>query len=319
MRFPKINKYITTFKEYARKAGYTQGNNKTIQLFLKGLSWDMLVDVMRPPIPATYDTIKQKAIESTRSQQTLKDILTQTRQSLRTFRGGAFRNFQNQPHWPFFSQGNNQGQGQHQGPPTCLFNSSNAPRWMANQPVAMDLNWARVPNWQGNRGGGPTRGCAVQTFPPWGGNQRPGNPCPMNNTCFNCGKQGHFARNCLQCNTRANLIDFNDDFDRAYIEESTLEETAPNRVAQLKSELNAMSLEDKEALAKEMGVDEDFPTAWSDWHWLGKVAIKMCIYQPGNLWLFDSTYTRSQKGPKLLHSSTREQRKISWTYHMLNG
>ena len=38
MQFPKINKYITTFQEYTRKAGYTQGNNETIQLFLKGLS-----------------------------------------------------------------------------------------------------------------------------------------------------------------------------------------------------------------------------------------------------------------------------------------
>ena len=67
--------------------------------------------------------------------------------------------------------------------------------------------------------------------------------------------------NCPQCNTRANLIDFNDNFDRAYIEESIPEETSPNHVARIKSELNAMSLEDKEALAKEMGVDEDFPTA----------------------------------------------------------
>ena len=83
----------------------------------------------------------------------------------------------------------------------------------------------------------------------------------MNNTCFNCGQQGHFTCNCLQRNTRANLIDFNDDFDRAYIEENIPEETGPSQVAQLKSKHNTMSLEDKEALAKEIGVDEDFPTA----------------------------------------------------------
>ena len=67
--------------------------------------------------------------------------------------------------------------------------------------------------------------------------------------------------NCPQHNTRANLIDFNNDFDRAYIEESIPEETGSNHIARIKSELNTMSLEDKEALAKEMGVDEDFPTA----------------------------------------------------------
>ena len=35
MQFPFIDKYITSFEKYAHKAGYTQGNNKTIQLFLK--------------------------------------------------------------------------------------------------------------------------------------------------------------------------------------------------------------------------------------------------------------------------------------------
>jgi hypothetical protein len=34
-----------------------------------------------------------------------------------------------------------------------------------------------------------------------------------------------------------------------------------NQVATIKAQLDAMSLEDKERLAQEMGVAEDFPTA----------------------------------------------------------
>ena len=105
------------------------------------------------------------------------------------------------------------------------------------------------------------RGQAAQTFLQRSGSQQPSNLWPTNNTCFNCRQQGHFTHNCPRHNTRANLIDFNDDFDGAYIKETAPEETGPSCVAWLKSELNAMSLEDKEALAKEMGVDEDFPTA----------------------------------------------------------
>src|SRR5579863_961113 len=75
MKFPFIDEYITTFKECAREVGYPQGNNETMQLFLKGLSKGVLQDIMRPPMPITYNDMKQKAIESTRLQQTLNNLL----------------------------------------------------------------------------------------------------------------------------------------------------------------------------------------------------------------------------------------------------
>jgi hypothetical protein len=35
-RFPDVNQYIADFKDLANLSGYTIGNDKTINLFLKG-------------------------------------------------------------------------------------------------------------------------------------------------------------------------------------------------------------------------------------------------------------------------------------------
>src|SRR5205807_3194443 len=75
MAFPKIDEYMTKFKELARKANYTIGNNETIQLFLKGLPAGVLKDTMRAPVPVDYLAIKQQAVEATKSQQMVSHIL----------------------------------------------------------------------------------------------------------------------------------------------------------------------------------------------------------------------------------------------------
>jgi len=124
---------------------------------------------------------------------------------------------------PGFFSGNQGGQGnlfnQQRGPGFCpqgggqgrpQFNSTNTPRWMANQPVPMDLNRACASNrnWHGTgQGRRQFRSNTVATGPPRG---------TTNNACFGCGQTGHFARNCLHCRqgrAGANLINFNDEFD----------------------------------------------------------------------------------------------------------
>ena len=121
----------------------------------------------------------------------------------------------------------------------------------------MDLGCTRAPNWrQGNRG--CMQGNATGFGPaPQNNSTRPPRGT-TNNACFECSQTGHFARNCprrCQGRTGANLIDFDEEYDNYEGLET------PNHVDNLKQQLNAMSLNKKAKLAKEMGVSEDFPTA----------------------------------------------------------
>jgi hypothetical protein len=59
---------------------------------------------------------------------------------------------------------------------------------------------------------------------------------------------------------RVNLINFDPD-EEAHIEEYPNPSTEQDKVATAHAVLETMSLEDKERLAQEMGVTEDFPSA----------------------------------------------------------
>ncbi len=70
---------------------------------------------------------------------------------------------------------------------------------------------------------------------------------------------GHFTRNCPRKWRQANinLLNFDDD------NKTSIESMIPvrDKVASVKQQLSSMTEQEQGALAKEMGIDEDFPTA----------------------------------------------------------
>ncbi len=75
MKFPYIDKYVADFEKFIRKLHYTLGNKATNQLFLKGLTRLVLINVMQYPTTTNYKNMVQKVVESVRSQLTISNIL----------------------------------------------------------------------------------------------------------------------------------------------------------------------------------------------------------------------------------------------------
>jgi hypothetical protein len=69
MQFPHVDQYIAKFEDLARLAGYTLGSEETNNLFIKGLSYSILDEVLRPPFAADYEEWKKKAIDTTKARQ----------------------------------------------------------------------------------------------------------------------------------------------------------------------------------------------------------------------------------------------------------
>src|SRR6267142_2259860 len=255
MKSPEIDQYIAKFKDLARLAGYTVGNEETNNFFLKGLSQSILEDVMKPPFATTYNDIKDRAIQTTKAKQLIEGI-----QARRNY--PSTRMFQNmfgtqQPRPRFFNRGN-QYQNR-QVTPAPQYNLSNAPRHMNNQPVPMDVSRTRFPQrrFQANIAEYDQQieneevHVAQTSTPP----RRPKGPC------FNCGIMGHYAADCRKRKeTRVNYMDFQDP-EMNKIPGPTIQPQA--NVAQLKAQLDALNEQDNDALINLMGggQSQDFPKA----------------------------------------------------------
>ena len=121
---------------------------------------------------------------------------------------------------------------------------------MNNTPIPMDLSRSHAPNnWRGRGGQRGWRQGSYQGRVALGA----GN---TNNACFNCGQTGHYTRNCPQRqgrSTQSNLINFDHDDEP--------EPPSKDKVSDLRSQINTMTADERDQLIKELGEEEDFPTA----------------------------------------------------------
>jgi hypothetical protein len=85
MCFPDVNQYISDFEDLVRQAGYTVSNKETIGFFLNSLSPSILDEVIKFPIPQTYNEYKTRAVNITKGRQMIK--LIRARQGIPNPRG----------------------------------------------------------------------------------------------------------------------------------------------------------------------------------------------------------------------------------------
>jgi Zinc knuckle/Retrotransposon gag protein len=260
MRFPDVDQCISDFEDLVRQAGYTVGNEETIGFFLNGLSPSILDEVVKIPLPQNYEEYKARAVNIMKGRQMIELIRAQ--RGLPNPRGFNNNQGQNQGQfrprtWGGRPQNQPRPQQQQQRP---VYNSTNAPRPAYNNvQVPMDLSRTRAPynrrQYQNNNTysnyAQPEYGNVAEV--PVQQDYRPKRP---KGPCFNCGKIGHFAKDCRSRQTaNINYMDAEDEDMRRVLQPNI---TPRHDMHQLVAEIDALSKDDHDSLIEAMGSSQDF-------------------------------------------------------------
>lgn len=184
MHWPNIDTYIMSFKQLAREARYPLANEECFQLFLNSLDTRVMEKVLDTDPMETYQQAKAKAITVTAHQNLLATLVKNRHQA----QGQQGQQFARNNAWMDFRQNQRNRQSSSQG--SGCFNSSNAPRSYNNCPVPMDLSCTQANQ---NQQGWYSQENTTQMNPQSNNNRT---QRAQQGACFQCGKTGHFARNC---------------------------------------------------------------------------------------------------------------------------
>jgi len=152
MKWPHIDQYIREFEALVRTSKFDVNHDETMGFFIEGLPLSVNKVVFIPPVPTTYQEVKDKAIAATKAAQMLDSMVSKT--------GGGDRPRQDRPN-PFQQWRQNNQRGPNNRPPPGRYNSSNAPPRMNNMQVPMDLSRGRAP-----RNPGPNTQGQQRRYPP---------------------------------------------------------------------------------------------------------------------------------------------------------
>ena len=254
-----VDKYIQHFIALAKEASYDLREVSVLMKFFKGLPYCIDEECLRPPRPADFAGLVQRAQDTVSLYANMKQLYGD-----RNWQGGQNQNWHS-PSQGQQSQGRPQWQGRNQQKPinqgsfgAQQYNSSNAPQHFNNTPVAMDMsaNHNRMDrHWNPRTNRGLQANVASMDH-------------PFKGKCFNCKKEGHLARDCTapRC-SHINMAHIND---WATFEEGAQESTYSKEDDHLTSSIQAfmdLSLREKQEFMARMnqepaeGEQQDFQKA----------------------------------------------------------